>query len=305
MSRLGHSIGGMRRLFQLSGVRVTICVEGRDLDENFYSRICGPICSEQGLQYEIVVADRIGGSGGGKGKLTRLFEHLRRNGALLDHSGTVSKLVMFYLDKDTDDIFRTRRRSDHIVYTSNYCAENHLYCDGDLIGGIAAAGSIDPQIVQNRILDCTRWRRNSVVQWRAWIELCLIAQKLRIGARASYSVNHATVTSNVNVTNLATCLTDLQVRSGLATHQFNTLRTWAANLVNRSFRNGQHDRIFKGKWYSVFTTHEVQEIGRLHPPINLNGATERLVGYLSATLKLDAPWTEHYKTPLRRRIAAM
>jgi hypothetical protein len=304
-TRVGHSVKAMRRLIQMSGNRVFIFVEGRELDPDFYSRLCRTICVERGLAYQIIVADRIMGAGGGKPILLRLFEHLRRKRALIDRSGPNSKLVMFYLDKDTDDIFRKMRRSEHVVYTRYYCVENHLFCEGELLAGIATAGSVDLELVHRRIPNPILWRRNAAVQWRNWLVLCLVAQRLGLGGRASYSVNHDTVNEKVNSANLRICEADLQARSGLSAHQFNLMITWAQSRVDRSISAGEHERIFKGKWYVVFALYELKQIGLTDGPINERGAKDRLVGNLIATLRFDGPWAEHYKEPLRRTIGLL
>jgi hypothetical protein len=304
-TRVGHSVKAMRRLMQMLGRRVFIYVEGRDLDPYFYSRLCEAICVERGLAYEIIVADRIAGAGGGKSILIRLFEYLRRKRMLIDRSGPASKLVMFYLDKDTDDVFRKMRKSEHVVYTPHYCVENHLFCEGELLASIANAGSVDLGLVRRRIPDPVLWRRNAAVQWRNWLVLCLVAQRLSLGGPASYSVNHEGVNSRVNTANLITCQGDLQTRSGLPAHQFGLMITWARNRVDRSISAGEHDRIFKGKWYVVFALDELEQIALTDGPINLNGAKDRLVGSLIATLQFDAPWAERYKEPLRRAIGVL
>lgn len=302
-ARPSHGLGAMRRLIQMSRNRVFIYVEGRGLDPDFYSRLCGPICAEHALPYEVITGDRIGG--GGKRVLTSLFEYLRERGSLIDRSGPRPKLAMFYLDKDTDDIFRTKRRSAHAVYSTYYCVENHLFCEGDLISSIATAGSIDSALVRGRILDPTVWRRAAAVRWRDWITLCLSAQRLRISGPASYSVNHGTVDSNVNPANLATCEADLHARSGLPQGPFDQIIAWARGSVNRLIRRGAHDSVFKGKWYVVFVLEELAQIALAHGPINQNGARDRLIGSLMATLRFDGQWAEHYKEPLRRAIAAL
>ncbi len=305
-SRVGHSLGAMRRLMQLSRNRVFIYVEGRDLDPYFYGCICGPICNQHGLRYEIIVADRISGGGGGKSIIIRLFEYLRGKGALLDRTGPVSKLAMFYVDKDTDDVFRCRRKSGHIVYTTHYCAENHLFCDGDLCAGIAAAGSVDLGIVRARITDPAQWRRISAVQWRDWIVLCLAAHKLRLRGPVSYSANHSSTISAVNPANLIMCRADLQTRSGLPVTDFNRILRWAEALVDRSIHLGTHDRLFKGKWYVYFVLYELDQIERAHhSPINRNGAKDRLMGSLSATVPFNDTWAERYKEPLQLAIEAL
>jgi hypothetical protein len=306
-TRIGHSLGAMRRLIQMLPSRVFIYVEGRDVDPNFYSRLLGPICSDRGLPYEIIIADRVvgGGGGGGKTVLIRLLNYLRLKNSLIDRSSGISKLVMFYLDKDTDDIFRKKCRSNHLVYTVHYCVENHLFIEGDLISSIATAGSVDVQLVRRRIANLNTWRRGAAVAWRNWIVLCLVAQRLRISGQASYSANHDTVNSKVNPPNLAACELDLQTRSALNATQFAEMVNWARRRVDRVIHDGTHDLLFKGKWYVHFALNELNQIATTHGPVNQNGANHRLVGSLVSTIRFDEQWAEHYKEPFRRAIASL
>jgi hypothetical protein len=303
-TRIKHSPGAVRRLIQMTAARVTIFVEGRDLDPDFYSRLCGPVCHEQGVSYEIIIADRIAGGGGGKGVLINFFETLRRKKVLFDRTGPVSKLVMFYVDKDVEDIFRTKRRSGHLVYTSRFCVENHIFFEGDLTASLATAGSLDQQKIQNRIPDPELWRRHAAESWREWIALCLAAHKLRLGGESSYSVDHASIDSRVNTINLAKCRVDLQVRSGKSVSDFNAIVTWATKLVDRCLWQGEHDRIFKGKWYPVFAMHELEQAAA-GEPFNKNGAKDRLIGSLISTMRFDDSWTEHFRQPLRAAMSVL
>ena len=284
-TRVGHSFGAMRRYIQMSRHRVFIYVEGRDLDPVFYGRLCGPVLRGQGLSHEIIVADRVAGGGGGKNVLIRLFDYLRKRKALIDRSGPDAKLVMFYADKDTDDVFRTMRRSPNFIYTRHYCAENEVFCEGDLLSSIATAGSLDPGIVETRIPDPAVWRRAAAADWRNWIVLCLAAQKLRMGGPATYSASHETINSKVNPANLAGCEADLRARSGLPAPIFAEVIAWAKRCVDLTFRRGNHDRLFKGKWYVLFAMHELEQIASAHDPINQNGARDRLTGSLIATIQ--------------------
>lgn len=304
-TRVGHSLGAMRRYIQMSRHRVFIYVEGRDLDRVFYGRLCGPILAEQGLSHEIIVADRIAGGGGGKDVLIRLFDYLRRRKALIDRSGPDAKLVMVYIDKDTDDVFRTMRRSPNLIYTRYYCAENELFCEGDLSSSIAIAGSLDPGIVATQIPDPGTWRRAAAADWRDWIVLCLSAQRLRMGGPATYSVKHDTTTSNVNATNIVRCEAELRARSGLSALSFTEVLGWAKRCVDRTFRRGDHDRLFKGKWYALFAMHELDRLAAAHGPINRNGAKDRLMGGLVASVPFDGLWSEHYRAPLRKNLKAL
>lgn len=290
---------------QMSIEQVFIFVEGRDLDPNIYGRICSTVCDEYGKRYEIVVADRITGTGGGKQILTQLFEFLTAQGGLLDRSQPDPKLAMFYLDKDVDDIFGALRISQHVVYTPYYCIENHLFCEGDLPSSIANAASLDPRLVETRIPDAQAWRHQAAQGWRDWTALCLAATKLVQTETVSFS-RRSTINTPADAPTdpqkLATCISDMQAHTKVAQIKFNQTVAAAYRLVDTVFRQTKHDRLFKGKWYAEFAF-RTAEIAAGQAPFNRNGFSDRLIGSLMATIDFRQPWVEHFRQPLRTALA--
>lgn len=304
-ARTAHSFGGMRRYMQLSGTQTFIFVEGRDLDPDVYGRICGPICRELGKTYEIVVADRINGAGGGKGLLTRFFEYLRDNGSLVDRSQPDAKLSMFYFDKDVDDIFRALRASDHVVYTVYYCIENHLFAGGDLVSSLATAGSIDVGVIQARVPNPVLWRSTSAARWREWVALCILARKLRLPHPATYTLSSSINTpadAATDAAGLAACVAQMEIGSGLASADFQQKLAAAYRLVDATYRRAEHDLLFKGKWYWLFV---LRELELAYPLFNRHGAQDRLFGSLIATTDFNGPWVNHFRDPLRANLARL
>lgn len=304
-SRTAHSFGGMRRYMQISQTQVFLFVEGRDLDPNIYGRICGPVCRDFGKSYEIVLADRINGDGGGKGMLTRLFEYLKDGGSLIDRSQHDAKLAMFYLDKDVDDIFQTLRSSDHVVYTIYYCIENHLFTEGDLVSSIATGGSVDVEVIRPRVPDPGLWRRTSAECWREWVALCILARKLAVPHPVSYarpsSIN-TPADSGTDAAALAACVAQMEAQSGLTSADFRRKLAAAYRLVDSIYRSSRHDLLFKGKWFGLFVQRELE---LADPLFNRQGATDRLLGSLIATIDFTAPWVQHFREPLRHTLAQL
>jgi hypothetical protein len=295
----------------MSQDRVFIFVEGRGLDPYIYGQICGPICKAAARSYEIVIADRIAGGGGGKNILTLLFELLEKNKALVDRTARDSKLVMFYLDKDVDDIFGALRISPHVVYTRHYCIENHLFEEGGLVSSIALAGSVDVELIRARINDPTAWRIKTTRCWRDWVALCILAKKLSLAGPASYRLRDSQVNfppdseaDGARLSAVTSHTSQMQAASGLQTSDFQVKLRAAYRLVDSIYRRTKADLIFKGKWYSVFALGEL-ETASASRPYNRNGAPDRLMGSLVATTNFDAPWVEHFRGPLRSGLAVL
>jgi hypothetical protein len=304
-ARTAHSFGGMRRYMQISATRVFVFVEGRDLDPYVYGKLCGPVCSASAMSYEIVIADSLGGNGGGKAVLIKFFEYLRNNGSLIDRSHADAKLAMFYLDKDVDDVLHTRASSDHVVYTEYYCMENHLFAEGDLVASLAIAGSLDLATVQARVPNAVLWRSTAATRWREWVALCIMAMKLSLTHPASY-----TRVSSINVPAdavtdaalLGVCVGEMEARSGLVPADFRKTLSACYRFVDAINRRGNHDLLFKGKWYLQFVLRGLEAI---NPHFNQHGASDRLVGGLIATTDFNAPWSRHFRQPLQNALAAL
>lgn len=301
-SRTAHSFGGMRRYQQISKTQVFIYVEGRDLDPDVYGRICSPICKEAGAPHEIVVADRITGTGGGKNVLTQFFEYLENSGSLVDRSQPLAKLSMFYLDKDVDDVFGKLRLSAHVVYTAYYNIENHLFMQGDLISSIATAGSVDMSLIEARISDAGTWRRVAAASWRDWVVLCLLARKLSLTHPVSYSLNstiNIPADAPVDTTRLATLVASMESWSKLGATVFQRKLAAVYRFVDAIYNRSNHEVIFKGKWYAAFALRELEVASPIH---NKNGAAHRLFGALIATTDFNSAWVERFRQPLRETL---
>lgn len=305
-SRVHHSFAGMRRLMLLSQHGVFLFVEGRDLDPDVYSRICGAVCKEARRDYEIVIADRIAGGGGGKNILTHFFEYLRDSGSLIDRSQTPAKIAMFYLDKDADEFFRKLRSSDHIVYTKHYDIESHLFAEGDLVSSIATAGSVDIELVRAQLPDPARWRSQAALQWREWVALCLLARKLMLRGQASYSAYTSALNNPADAPSdpaiLAAHLAQMQAHCRLTPAEFHRKVASAYRLVDAVYARTQQYLLFKGKWYSVFAILLLERLSR--GLYNRHGAAERLVGSLIASTDFSGRWADFCREPLRKVLAA-
>jgi hypothetical protein len=92
--------------------------------------------------------------------------------------------------------------------------------------------------------------------------------------------------------------------SGLSNDEFQRHLTAARRLVKSIYQRSQHDILFKGKWYLAFARRELDNASG-GTPYNRNGAADRLFGGLLATTNFDAPWSEHFRQPLRLALSRM
>lgn len=303
MRRLTHSLAGYRRAMQMSRNQIFAFVEGQT-DPYFYDRICESVCQPLGVSYEIRRAQELPGGTGGKAALLALYEYLKRMSSLLDNFKDKSTGTIIFLDKDVDDLLRKQRRSEHIVYTKYYDLENHLYIHGDLGKAAAASASMERSLVVTRIGNYEQWRQTVAEQWKEWIKLCLFTRKRKINSECNYSVAsriNNPVHGPVDMIAHHQRVAILESRSGLPPMKFRRAFRNISHFVDGLYARGEHDRIFKGKWYSIFLEQEIKNIAGVRP-INANGLVGRLPIALALTLNFDEPWAEHFKEPVRKLI---
>jgi len=65
--------------------------------------------------------------------------------------------------------------------------------------------------------------------------------------------------------------------------------------VSQLFREGQHDRIFKGKWYALILSHHIKALMGAQP-YDAQYVQQKLFGNLPLTLNYDADWSNYLRT---------
>ncbi|MDM8561787.1 DUF4435 domain-containing protein [Candidatus Marithioploca araucensis] len=305
MNRLRHSWKGYRRKMQMSSYQIFVFVEGKINDPYFYGEICRAVVSQSsGIRYTIRQAKEIPGDTGGKSALIAFFLYLKRNSALLDNFKDKKTGIIFFLDKDVDDLLRKQRRSEHVVYTQHYDVENHIFVEGNLGKAAAAAASMDYQQIIAGIGDYNNWRDQAAKKWKEWVKLCLFARKKDIGCECTYrnpsKINNP-LYELLDSTTYAQYLNRLENRSGLSSVQFKMAFKRVSKLVDNLYAAGEHDRIFKGKWYAGFLEAKIKTIAG-NTPFNSKTLANRLTTAITMTLDFDAPWAEQFKEPLKKLI---
>jgi hypothetical protein len=305
MSRLKHSSPeAYHRGMQISTAQVFVFVEGKAPDPYFYENICGAVYQPNRIGYEIRLAKELGGDGGGKKVLLGFFDFLEQRGALTNKLNGKTTQAIFFLDKDADDVLGIQRISDHIIYTKYYDVENHIFVEGDIIKGAAVAASLDIRMVTSAIGDPAQWRFAVASQWKVWIAFCIFTLTRQLNFQCNYSrlsIINDPQDGPVDTSKSATYLGLLETESGLAHQEFIDAFQSIMKLVADLFSRSEHDRVFKGKWYSFFLTEKVKSIAG-YQLIKLNGLQDRILTAITMGLDFSDAWAEHFKTPLRKLI---
>lgn len=294
---LPHSVPGFVKALQMSKTQLFFFTEGHENDPYFYSKLCKAVCEPAGVSYEHRLAKEIPPGAGGKNALITFFKYARQRKMLAGDFKGKKTVLIFFLDKDIDDLLRIRLKSAHVAYTQYYDVENHLFGLADLAQAGAAAASFDVAVVAHALGNYNAWRRRVAATWKDWIKLCIFAQKRRIGGEYNYGVTsrvNSPLTGPIDPAALGVRMAQLQAAAGLSPDQFKHAFKRVSKAVDDLYAHGNHDVVFKGKWYSTFLLEEIRTAaaGR---PFKESGFQDRLLTALALTISFDAPWADHFR----------
>lgn len=306
MSRLKYSAKGFIRSLQVSRNDVFAFIEGWS-DRYFYDRVCEHACRGTGLTYDVRTAQELPAGTGGKTALVGFFLRLRRRKMLLHEFKGKKLAIIFFLDKDIDDLMKLRRRSKHIIYTEFYELENHLIRQTNLCEVAAAAASLDVESIRAVIGDQSEWMFRAATEWKDWVKLCATAQLLNANCGCTYS-SHSQINDGpyggVNGARLSRLAGELRVATGLPLNEFQAIVDRMSVRIDRIYASSRHDRVFKGKWYAKFLAEDVRRAadGR---PYNGNGLETRVHAIAGAKLDFGQAWAGYFKVRISSVIQAL
>jgi len=279
-----------------------VFVEGIE-DRYFYSRVTDCECQTKTVNYQLVTAEELASNSGGKTVLLQFFDYLKRRHSLIDSFKNKTTLAIFFLDKDVDDFLKKMRSSPHIVYTETYELENYYFIHGDLSSAVAASAFLDIGSAQTGLGDYSEWRDKAATQWKEWVKLCFFSHTRRIGSLCGYahreSQINTSIRGSVEMDEFRRLRNNMQAKSGLGNKQFSQSFARLCRKVERIYSAGEYDRIFKGKWYTCFLTHDIKRIAgsRKFHSYHLEG---KLLSNLAQSLNFDSSWAEHFRAPIRQ-----
>jgi Protein of unknown function (DUF4435) len=287
---------------QISSRPLFVFIEGKTSDPFFYGKICDSVCKSLGVAYEQIIANQLPGEeSGGKQVLIDFFRYLRRTKFLLDQFQGKTTATLFFLDKDIDDVERRVLRSLHVAYTEYYEVENYLFCEGDVANSAAAAASLDPVTLTNKMGNVSEWRRSRAELWKDWVKLCIFAKVKCLRCQSNFGATsrlNNPASSPTDPSSRAQLLKEIERASGLASDKFARSFRKVSKFVDCTYAEGSHDKIFKGKWYATLMDSEFR---RFFPQSHRHMAhfPGRLMTTLAVTLDYLGGWAEGLKASVR------
>ena len=306
MSRLARSgLPALLRRLQMSQTQVFYFVEGISSDLHIYDAVCRAGETGRIASHRVWRSNRISGSGG-KAPMLAFYDYLRRSGRLHSQLGSRRTAVGFFMDKDIDDLRRSKRRSPHVIYTRSYDIEGHLYENCSIRAVVANCGDVT-DAVAGRIVGQNRWCQTTAERWRPWLELCILSDRLHLSCGCGYgrpsAVNNPPYgpADQTEVTLMWSRVTQNARNHGHTAGYIQAQREAVARVVQKRFNDERHGELFKGKWYSVVLAKLIVDSAR-SPVTQLSQST-----VLAAT-KANVDYGGKWSAPLRRaarRIAWM
>lgn len=250
MSRLIHSQGGFIRSLQMSSARFFAFVEGR-LDRSFFDRMLPLAVKTGGLKHQVIAIKEIPPGTGGKPALLTTFREFRKRGLLRATAFGKTMVCVFFADKDADDFCRTKLRSPHLIYSSTYDLEGHLYTHADLHRALADTCGLTLEQARDLIPDPKTWLLNAARAWRDWVALCLISQREGVNCGCTFdrvSQVNPDPFAPPNAEQVGHFKRQLSQSLSLSEAAIDKLFATAVGRMDASISAGDPLRYFKGKW---------------------------------------------------------
>jgi hypothetical protein len=203
--------------------------------------------------------------------------------------------VLFFVDKDIDDLLSARLRSEHLCYTQYYNVENYIFKYGDIAKGGALASSLEFRVVELGIGDQESWRRKVANNWTEWIAMCLFAAKYDIRCECGFGTHssiNVPVDGSVDSQRRKQVLSMLESRSGLRPDEFSSSFLRMIKQVTTLCASGNHDYIFNGKWYVQLLCARIKVLAG-NTPYDGSALNSRLRSTVLSTVDFGAEWATH------------
>jgi hypothetical protein len=302
--RLRHDYKAHVRAIQISNRRVFAYCEGRSHDPYVYSEMVRKAQPKGDPIFEVYRVEEITGTGG-KAALNRLFKHIRKHKLLISNFKGKAFFCAFFMDKDIDDVKRTKLRSGYVFYTKLYDLESHIFCDTDLCRAIAVSLSIPVDMVPVVYSRPYLWIESKSVSWEHWIILCIFCTMYGLDCGCGYnraSQINAAMLGPSDLAEFQRFKFQLGQISGVSNHEFARRFAKIEKIVQKLRAKGELSSVFKGKWLEAIMTAELQR--HFHgKQVVLNSIGPRVSSAAMALHNFDSVWASTHVARLSQLIS--
>ncbi len=304
MSRLVHNINAHFKSLQISRNNLFIIIEGKTHDPYFYNEICHIVCKNK-IRFVIIKSQEIKAKAPGKTGLLEYYKYLLKKKKLSSTYKRKKMSIVFFADKDIDDILLIKCKTNHLIYTKYYNIENHLFINGDLIQAIASTASLPRDIIERWITDVNLFLKNTAELWKEWLILCILTKKIGINCEHNYGSHsriHCKKTGALNKKEYTKYLKKIEKSSKLTSTNFKARLNRIIKLVNSYYNNNNQDLIFKGNWYTSLIKLQLDNQFGIKNYYN-NGFEKRLETALLSRMEFNEDWTKDFILPFQKIIS--
>ncbi len=244
---------------RLSGAQLILFVEGRDNDPLFYGLIGRQLGSDLNLLVEVRLSSELPGNappgkGGNGGQLTLKLASGAWSRYEAKHAAKwkSKKLLTFCIDKDVEDLIGVEQYHPGLIRTPLHSVENHIVASVNIQQAVERAISTLPGELNGTLLAQIGWSAETALLWLDWVTFCVAALRLSatgISNFSSVSLFNVPSDAPTDTVKLTLHKARLQKVSGMSGSDFENYWLTVREFLRELVLLGQHDRMFKGKWY--------------------------------------------------------
>ncbi|WP_157106533.1 hypothetical protein [Nocardia arthritidis] len=241
--------------------------------------------------YEVTRIEKIY-TGGGKEGVLKVFESMKSNNHLVQHTSLGRKVAVFVLDRDAEVISGGSRRHPHIFYTRGYDVEADILMHGDAGKALGTAMGLSPAESRSLARSLGAWHRDAADEWREWVALCCISLILGVKSRANYS--RSTV-SPEDLASMTAVRSHIVSKSGLDSDEYLQFEANIRSKIDAIYARGKSHALVKGKWLPAYLHRRIVDFYADDDKPDLDGFEKKIVSNFVASLDPGQPWARRYR----------
>jgi len=131
------------------------------------------------------------------------------------------------------------------------------------------------------------------------VKLCLFAETIGLECECNYSnfpSKNQPLYNRIKDDIYSAYEQSVKNKSPLTAEQFQESFESISNKVDELYATGEHDMVFKGKWYAGFLEAKIEEV--IGEKLTGKSGHKSYFQAIISTLDFNSEWAEHFKKPL-------